>query len=206
MNLPSASTQTTVDAQPRSEADIRLRGHWLVLVRVVWVVIAALTLGLIIASIPSYFAFLHVVCTGAFAVCRNNGQLNPNDLRAFQALGLSLDFYATYELALYIVFTVGYAAIGAVIFWRKSQEALHNTVKHARASKVELRLDQTSEVVVLEVCDNGRGFDATASFPGHLGLHSMQERVKGLGGELQIESVPGQRTCIRAQVPAREVI
>src|SRR6266571_4562134 len=88
--------------------------------------------------------------------------------------------------------------------YRIAQEALHNTVKHAHASEVELRLCQTSEAVILEVCDNGRGFDATASFPGHLGLHSMQERVKGLGGVLQIESAPGQGTRVRAQVPVHE--
>jgi signal transduction histidine kinase len=60
-----------------------------------------------------------------------------------------------------------------------------------------------NEVFILEVCDNGKGFDATAFFPGHLGLHSMQERVRNLGGELQIESVPGQGTCIRAKAPGR---
>jgi len=85
--------------------------------------------------------------------------------------------------------------------YRVAQEALHNTVKHAQASRIELRLHLTSEDVILEVCDNGRGFDATASFPGHLGLHSMHERVAGLGGELQIESTPGQGTCIRVQIP-----
>ncbi|HXZ03685.1 MAG TPA: PAS domain S-box protein, partial [Ktedonobacteraceae bacterium] len=90
--------------------------------------------------------------------------------------------------------------------YRVAQEALHNTVKHAHASKLELRLHQTGEVVTLEVCDDGRGFDATASFPGHLGLHSMQERVTGLGGELQIESTPGQGTCIRVQVPGRDAM
>jgi signal transduction histidine kinase len=88
--------------------------------------------------------------------------------------------------------------------YRIAQEALHNTVKHAHASQVDLRLCQTSEAVILEVCDDGRGFDPTASFPGHLGLHSMQERVKGLGGMLQIESAPGQGTCVRAHVPVRE--
>ena len=67
MNLPSASTETKVDAQPLSEADTRLRGHWLVLSRVVWVILAVLTLGLLIASIPTYFTFLHVACTGAVA-------------------------------------------------------------------------------------------------------------------------------------------
>jgi signal transduction histidine kinase len=87
--------------------------------------------------------------------------------------------------------------------YRVAQEAMHNTVKHAHASKIELRLHLTSEDVILEVCDNGKGFDTTASFPGHLGLHSMQERVRSHGGELQIESVPGQGTCIRAQVAAR---
>jgi signal transduction histidine kinase len=58
-------------------------------------------------------------------------------------------------------------------------------------------------VVILEVCDNGGGFDATASFPGHLGLHSMRERVTHLGGTFQIESAPGQGTRVRVQVPAR---
>ena len=87
--------------------------------------------------------------------------------------------------------------------YRVAQEALHNTVKHARANKIELRLHQTGGVVILEVWDNGRGFDTSTTFPGHLGLHSMYERVRSLGGELQIESVPGQGTCIRAQVPAR---
>jgi signal transduction histidine kinase len=87
--------------------------------------------------------------------------------------------------------------------YRIAQEALHNTVKHAQATRVDLRLEQLSEVVILEVCDNGGGFDATASFPGHLGLHSMRERVTHLGGTFQIESAPGQGTRVRVQVPAR---
>jgi signal transduction histidine kinase len=90
--------------------------------------------------------------------------------------------------------------------YRVAQEAMHNTVKHAYASEIELRLQQMNEVFILEVCDNGRGFDTTASFPGHLGLHSMQERIRNLGGELHIESTPGQETCIRAQVPKHEAM
>ena len=85
--------------------------------------------------------------------------------------------------------------------YRVAQEAMHNTVKHARARKVDLRLSQTANAVTLEVCDDGVGFDPLGSFPGHLGLHSMQERVWSLGGRLQIESAPGQGTCILAQVP-----
>src|SRR6266496_990807 len=124
MKLPSASTKATVDAQPQRETDTRLRGRWLLLVRVVWVVIAVLALGLVIASIPGYFSFLHVLCTGTLATCRNNGQITPYYLRALQALGLSLDSFATYLVALDIVFAVVYASIAAVIFWRKSDDRM----------------------------------------------------------------------------------
>jgi signal transduction histidine kinase len=90
--------------------------------------------------------------------------------------------------------------------YRVAQEALHNTIKHARASQVNVRLLRTAEAIILEIRDNGRGFDSASSFPGHLGLLSMQERVKTLAGVLSIESTPGQGTTIRARVPAREVI
>jgi signal transduction histidine kinase len=85
--------------------------------------------------------------------------------------------------------------------YRIAQEALHNTVKHARASKVVLRLDNSNNVVILEVRDDGRGFDATTSFPGHLGLHSMRERVTNLGGTFEIESAEGQGTTICIRIP-----
>jgi len=86
--------------------------------------------------------------------------------------------------------------------YRIAQEALHNTVKHARASKVDLVLHRTANAVILEVRDDGVGFDPLGSFPGHLGLRSMQERVSNLGGSLQIESAPGQGTHILTQVPS----
>ena len=85
--------------------------------------------------------------------------------------------------------------------YRIAQEAMHNTVKHARASKVDLVLRRTANAVILEVRDDGVGFDPLGSFPGHLGLRSMQERVSNLGGRLQIESAPGQGTHMLAQVP-----
>jgi signal transduction histidine kinase len=90
--------------------------------------------------------------------------------------------------------------------YRVAQEALHNTIKHARASKVNVRLRRMSEAIILEIQDNGVGFDPLGSFPGHLGLLSMQERLKNLGGVLSIESTAGQGTTIRARVPTREII
>ena len=124
MNLPSASAQVAVNSDSYHPAGTRLQGSWLVLARVGWIVLAVLALGLCVASIPSYFALLHVLCTGDLATCRNTGQLTPNDLRAFQASGLSLDFFATYQVALFIVFTGVFATIGMVVFWRKSDDRM----------------------------------------------------------------------------------
>jgi signal transduction histidine kinase len=86
--------------------------------------------------------------------------------------------------------------------YRIAQEAMHNTVKHARAREVMLRLEQADDEVWLEVRDDGIGFDTSASFPGHLGLRSMRERVANLGGTFKIESPPGSGTRICVRVPA----
>ncbi len=85
--------------------------------------------------------------------------------------------------------------------YRIAQEAFHNIVKHARASTVVLRLTEQANEIILEVRDNGRGFDPEGLFPGHLGLRSMHERVTKMGGTLSIESVAGQGTCVGARMP-----
>jgi signal transduction histidine kinase len=85
-------------------------------------------------------------------------------------------------------------------FYRIAQEALNNTVKHARAGEVMLSLKCIDNKITLEVRDNGIGFDPNGSFPGHLGLKSMRERIARFGGTLELESAPGKGTCVRAQV------
>jgi len=85
--------------------------------------------------------------------------------------------------------------------YRVAQEALHNIVKHARADMVVLRLAEETNEIILEVRDNGRGFDPAGPFPGHLGLRSMHERVAKMGGSLAIESVPGQGTRVGVCLP-----
>jgi PAS domain S-box-containing protein len=87
--------------------------------------------------------------------------------------------------------------------YRIVQEALHNTVKHANASKVRLKMECDTERISLEVSDNGVGFDPQGDFPGHLGLRSMHERASRLAGTLEVDSVPGKGTGIRAQIPVR---
>jgi len=85
--------------------------------------------------------------------------------------------------------------------YRIAQEALHNTVKHAKATEIRVSLECTGRQIVLEIRDNGSGFDPGEAFPGHLGLHSMRERAVNLGGTLEVESAPGAGTTLRAQVP-----
>ncbi|HEX7003805.1 MAG TPA: sensor histidine kinase [Trueperaceae bacterium] len=87
------------------------------------------------------------------------------------------------------------------VLYRVAQEAFHNTVKHARARRVELRLAWDENRLVLEVADDGQGFDPGQEFPGHLGLRSMQERVERLGGTLEIDSRPGGGTRVTASIP-----
>ncbi|MDX2136796.1 MAG: GAF domain-containing protein [Chloroflexota bacterium] len=82
--------------------------------------------------------------------------------------------------------------------YRIAREALHNVVKHAAATQIVLRLQHEPEGLVLEVRDDGLGFDTAQDFPGHLGLQSMRERVAKLGGRLTIASTPGAGTTIRA--------
>ncbi len=82
------------------------------------------------------------------------------------------------------------------------QEALANAAKHARASMVSVSVWQTEERVVLEVQDNGRGFDMrqVGRFIGH-GLTNMQTRARMVGGEVEITSAPGAGTTVLAWVP-----
>jgi PAS domain S-box-containing protein len=87
--------------------------------------------------------------------------------------------------------------------YRIAQEALHNVVKHAQASRLDLRLYRSSNDIVLEIRDDGVGFDPTTAFPGHLGLRSMDERAAKLGGALAIHSSPGSGTRIHAHFPVQ---
>jgi signal transduction histidine kinase len=80
---------------------------------------------------------------------------------------------------------------------------MHNTVKHARGTAITVRLAASDQVLALDVIDDGRGFDAAAEFPGHLGLVSMRERVDRFGGQVTIDSEPGGGTRVHVEVPLR---
>ncbi|MGE5595221.1 MAG: GAF domain-containing protein, partial [Hyphomicrobiales bacterium] len=85
--------------------------------------------------------------------------------------------------------------------YRIMQEALHNIGKHANASRISIRLDDSPGGVTLDIQDDGAGFNPDEDFPGHLGLTSMKERAARLGGRLTIESAPGEGTHVSAWMP-----
>lgn len=88
--------------------------------------------------------------------------------------------------------------------YRIAQESMHNTVKHARATNISVKLAHEPDEVRLEVQDDGQGFDPSGEFPGHLGLRSMQERARDIGGTLEIQSAPGEGTRITIRIPHRQ--
>jgi len=100
------------------------------------------------------------------------------------------------------------APTSAAVLYRVAQAAVHNVVKHARAHHVDLRLTTEGGDAVLEVIDDGRGFDvadAEQRRPG-MGLFTMRERVALAGGAFDVQSTPDAGTRIRATVPLTDEI
>ena len=84
--------------------------------------------------------------------------------------------------------------------YRIAHEALNNALNHAAATAITVRLDTLGDNILLEVMDNGRGFDPQATHFG-LGLSTMRARSAGLGGELTILSSPELGTTVRLTLP-----
>ena len=85
--------------------------------------------------------------------------------------------------------------------FRAVEEGLTNIARHADATEVALSMSQAAGILTVTLTDNGAGFDLpTASATGGLGLATIQERLKTVGGELTIES-GGAGTCLRMQAP-----
>jgi two-component system sensor histidine kinase UhpB len=92
----------------------------------------------------------------------------------------------------------------AIALFRIAQEALANVVKHAGARAVRVALARQDPEVLMEISDDGRGFDPGERLARSTrwGVTSMQERAAAVGGYIQVESTPGGGTTVRAAVPA----
>lgn len=82
------------------------------------------------------------------------------------------------------------------------REALANVVRHARAETACVRVEATASAVVLEIVDDGCGFEPDASRSGHFGLESMRSRADEVGADLHIISGPGRGTVVRVELPS----
>jgi signal transduction histidine kinase len=89
----------------------------------------------------------------------------------------------------------------ATATFRVVQESLTNVARHAQASRVDIHLERGAEHVLIEVRDNGKGFDPEQLPRGTLGMLGMRERGHMLGGAVTIDSAPGQGARVRVHIP-----
>jgi signal transduction histidine kinase len=86
---------------------------------------------------------------------------------------------------------------------RIAQEAITNAVRHAAAKKITILLTYEPHAVTLSITDDGNGFvpaDVLSNGIGHFGLRGLRGRAAKIGGEIEIQSAPGQGTAIRIVV------
>jgi signal transduction histidine kinase len=83
------------------------------------------------------------------------------------------------------------------------REAVTNAVKHGRTSAVDIRLSMQEGEAMIEIMDDGQGFDVDArgNVPGHFGIRGMRERARRINAALTIQSLPGRGTMVRVTAP-----
>src|SRR5829696_8438229 len=115
-----------MSARGSPPATSSLRGRWLLLARTAWVAVAILALAIAVFSVPSSFEYFRSVCTAASEICseRAVGQPTPEGVRALRDVGLSLGSYALLNVVIDKVFELVWFAVGALIFWRRSDDRM----------------------------------------------------------------------------------
>lgn len=115
--------------------------------------------------------------------------------RFAQSSGIEVSLYGAWQ-------NLSFTRSVEVGLFRICQESLNNVWKHAAASAVVVTMFQTSNAYVLEVQDDGRGFDPTMRGMGHsYGMLGMRERMALIGGTVTVDSAVGQGTTVKCEVP-----
>ena len=130
---------------------ITLRERWLLPARVAWVVLAITVLAIILFSIPSSFEHYSSVCTAASEVCAERAvhQATPEGVRALGDIGLSLRSYALLNVVVDKVFQLVWFAVGALIFWRRSDDRMALLVSAFLVSFGPVAVDPTSAYTLI---------------------------------------------------------
>ena len=107
-------------ATPRATST-RVLGRRLLLMRLGWTLLTIYNLVVFFVSIPAYYAHLFVICTDHTQECFT-GQLTPGNLQALHYLGISINSYAAYTLAISILASSIFLVVGLALFWRRSDD------------------------------------------------------------------------------------
>jgi signal transduction histidine kinase len=90
-----------------------------------------------------------------------------------------------------------------LIMFRITQEILNNIIKHSQAKEISIKLNYSESAISLQIIDDGAGFNVS-ELPEEqkgMGLHNIQKRAEIIGGEVFIQSQPGEGTCIDIFIP-----
>src|SRR5262249_5616154 len=118
----AAAERKRLERRAASEGgDTRLTGRGLVAARIGWLAVALATVGLFLASVPTYFAHLQTACPPD--LCASDS-FTPDVLLALQVLGICRGFLAACSVALGVAFAAVYAVVAALIFWRRSADRM----------------------------------------------------------------------------------
>jgi signal transduction histidine kinase len=110
-----------------------------------------------------------------------------------------------------IHYTLDFPAIGSSVkmkmekrrdFYLVFKECVNNLVKYSGATQATVKIEIREKMILLDVADNGKGFDLSEITMGN-GLYNMRQRAKSSGGKLAIESTKGTGTAIRLEIPLK---
>src|SRR5215207_7965410 len=134
-----------------SSPALTLRGRWFLPARVAWVAVAITVLAIILFSIPSSFEHYSSVCTAASEVCAERAvdQATPEGVRALGDIGLSVQTYALLNVVVDKVFQLVWFAVGALIFWRRSDDWMALGVSVFLLSFGPVAVDPTSAYTLI---------------------------------------------------------
>lgn len=138
-------------------------------------------------------------------------QLRPpmlDDLGLLSTLRWHIDRYMS-QTGIQVIFKHSgldqrrFAADIEIAVYRMVQEGLTNVVRYAETPEVVVRVWATDEVLGVQTEDQGRGFDPVSALAKHssIGLSGMRERMLLLGGDLHIQSAPGQGSRLAVELP-----
>lgn len=93
-----------------------------------------------------------------------------------------------------------------IILFRIVQEALQNSIKHSQAQNIDIKLCHSGSSLIVNIIDNGKGFDESLMFSSGLGLKNMKHRTQLLGGTIEWKSSPDEGSSVILKLPVKKSV